>query len=296
MVWLRASISGAKPRPDSCLGLFAERFGQSLFQLPDPAVEGVGSFAGGEQVGRAGRRGYTAGPGAGAGGRRGGVEGVDLLEQVAVPVEEACGRRRRRGRMPAALISVPSVWARPRTAMTRLPGGGPNPLAALAVSRWSRGFGLVAGCAVIAVVRSLGGLRGVVVVGRAVGMPRWTARVPAEHGDRLRRIAARSASLVWSRSEWMRVMSRRMRVISCWLGVASALGPVVDAVDGRGEAFRGCGAGRRGGRSGRAGRTRRCGSGRSRRSGTGPGRRRRRPARWMVRCTARRGRRPHRWA
>ena len=32
-------------------GLFAECFGQSLFQLPDATVEAFGSFVGGEQVG-----------------------------------------------------------------------------------------------------------------------------------------------------------------------------------------------------------------------------------------------------
>jgi hypothetical protein len=124
------------------------------------------------------------------------------------------------------------------------------------------------------------------------GMPRWTARcrritVTASS------IAARSASLVWSRSPWMRVMSRRILVISCWLGWRRR-GPSRRLRRRPRRVVRGCGAGRRGGRSGRAGRTRRCGSGHNRRSGTGPGRRRRRPARWMVRCTARRGRRPHR--
>jgi len=88
MVWVRLSMSAGRPRPDSCQVFFAECFGQAFFQLPDPAVEPLGAFAGGEQVGLQGGAGHGRAGGV-PGGRRGGFEGVDLLEQVTVPVEEA---------------------------------------------------------------------------------------------------------------------------------------------------------------------------------------------------------------
>ena len=97
MVWLSASTSAGAPRPDSCQACFAESFGEAFLQLPDPAVEPLGAFAGGEQVGlqrgagdgRAGcvrRRpvGWPRGRGSGRAGRGAG--------------RGSCGRRRRRGR------------------------------------------------------------------------------------------------------------------------------------------------------------------------------------------------------
>ena len=69
-----------------------ECFGEALLQLADPAVQPLGAFAGGEQVGL--QRGAGDGrSGCVPGGRWCGLEGVDLVEQVAVPVEEAAGRR-----------------------------------------------------------------------------------------------------------------------------------------------------------------------------------------------------------
>ncbi len=68
--------------------MFAERFGEAVFELPDAGAEPDGAFVCGEQVGLQG------GPGDGragfsAGHWRSGFECVDLAEQVAVPVEEA---------------------------------------------------------------------------------------------------------------------------------------------------------------------------------------------------------------
>src|SRR5664280_3191944 len=68
-------------------GLFTECFGQAGFQLPDPAGEPDGSFAGGEQVDLQ-RGAGDARPLAGPGRRWGCLQGVDLAEQVAVAVEE----------------------------------------------------------------------------------------------------------------------------------------------------------------------------------------------------------------
>ena len=88
---------GGRAEPGFAPGLLAERLGQALFELPDAGGEPGCAFMGGEQVGL--QRGAGDGrAGGAAGGGRGGFEGVDLAEQVAVPVEEGCGRRRRRGR------------------------------------------------------------------------------------------------------------------------------------------------------------------------------------------------------
>ena len=90
--WLRASMSAGAREPGLAPGLFAERLGQAFFQLPDAGVQPDGALVGGEQVGLQGGPG-DGGPGAAAGGRRPGFEGVDLLEQVAVPVEEGAVHR-----------------------------------------------------------------------------------------------------------------------------------------------------------------------------------------------------------
>ena len=54
--------------PGLAPGLFAEGLGQSFFQVLDSGVEPDGAFVGGEEVG---------------------LQRVDLLQQVAVPVENA---------------------------------------------------------------------------------------------------------------------------------------------------------------------------------------------------------------
>ena len=79
---------GGRAEPGLAPGLLAERFGQTVFQLADACAEPGGAFVGGEQVGL--QRGPGDGrPGCVARGWRGGFQGVDLAEQVAVPVEEA---------------------------------------------------------------------------------------------------------------------------------------------------------------------------------------------------------------
>jgi hypothetical protein len=78
---------GGCREPGLTPGLFAERLRQPFFQLPDAGVQPDGAFMGSEQVRLQGCPG-DGGPRAVAGGRRSGLEGVDLLEEVAVPVEE----------------------------------------------------------------------------------------------------------------------------------------------------------------------------------------------------------------
>jgi hypothetical protein len=78
---------GGDTEPGLAPGLLAECLGQALFEVLDSAVEPDGSFVGGEQVC------LQRGPGDGrtggvAGGWRGGLQGVELGEQVAVAVEE----------------------------------------------------------------------------------------------------------------------------------------------------------------------------------------------------------------
>ena len=68
-------------------GLFAEEPGQALLELPDAGVEAGGAFVRGEQVSLQRGAGdcwawFLVCRG------RGGLQRVDLLEQVAVPVEE----------------------------------------------------------------------------------------------------------------------------------------------------------------------------------------------------------------
>ena len=75
---------GRCAKPGFAPRLLAERFGQASFELPDACAEADGALVGGEQVrlqGRAGDRGPGTRPG-----RRGGLERVDLLEEVGVRV------------------------------------------------------------------------------------------------------------------------------------------------------------------------------------------------------------------
>ena len=72
--------------PGFAPGLVAGRFGQAGFELLDAGGEPESALVGGEQVSLQGGRGDGR-AGAGAGGRAG-LGGVDLAEQVAVPVEE----------------------------------------------------------------------------------------------------------------------------------------------------------------------------------------------------------------
>jgi hypothetical protein len=82
----RVDVGGCA-EPGFAPRLFAERIGQPLFELADARVEPDSAFVGGEQVGLQGCAGDGRSCGLAAGGR-GGFGRVDLLQQVAVPVEE----------------------------------------------------------------------------------------------------------------------------------------------------------------------------------------------------------------
>ena len=69
-------------------GLLAERFGQAVFELPYAAGEPERALVGGGQVGLQRSVGDARPAGLAVCGR-GGLEGVDLGEQVVVPVKEA---------------------------------------------------------------------------------------------------------------------------------------------------------------------------------------------------------------
>ena len=137
--------------------------------------------------------------------------------------------------MPEALISVPSVVARPSTAMTRCR---------------RRAESACRPCR-IAVVRGLGCVCGYGVAGhavasvrvrwwrwRAAGMPRWTARC--------RRITA-TASSIAARSTSLALVEVAVDAGDeppdpgdlLLGGGGVGAGPVVDAVDGRGQSFAG---------------------------------------------------------
>ena len=79
--------AGGCAEPGFTPRLFAERIGQPLLELPDAGAEPDGAFVGGEQVSLQGCAG-DGGAGGVSRGRRGGFGRVDLLQQVAVPVEE----------------------------------------------------------------------------------------------------------------------------------------------------------------------------------------------------------------
>ena len=107
---------GGGAEPGLAPGLVAESLGQAFFQVMDAGAEPDGTFVCGEQVGL--QRGPgDSGTGAAVGGRFG-LKGVDLLQQVAVPVDEASCRLRRRGRSRSADLG-PSAAARSSAAMTR---------------------------------------------------------------------------------------------------------------------------------------------------------------------------------
>jgi hypothetical protein len=77
---------GGGAEPGLAPGLVAESFGQAFFQVLDAGGEPDGAFVCCEEISL--QRGPgDSGTGAVAGGRFG-LEGVDLLQQVAVPVEE----------------------------------------------------------------------------------------------------------------------------------------------------------------------------------------------------------------
>jgi hypothetical protein len=82
----RVDVGGCA-EPGFTPGLLAECFGEPFLELPGAGGEAEGAFVGGEQVRLQGRAGDARAGGA-AGGRRGCFEGVDFLQQVAVPVEE----------------------------------------------------------------------------------------------------------------------------------------------------------------------------------------------------------------
>jgi hypothetical protein len=86
-------------------GLFAEEFGQALFELTHSCGEADRALLGGEQVGV--QRGVTGGAGGGAGGGLGG-QSVDLPEEVAVA-----------GAIAVTPMSWPRVAASVRAVMTR---------------------------------------------------------------------------------------------------------------------------------------------------------------------------------
>jgi len=79
---------GGGAEPGLAPGVLAEGVGEAFLQVLDAGVESGGAFVGGEQVGLQRGSGDRR-AGALAGGGRLGGEGVDLLEQLAVPVEEA---------------------------------------------------------------------------------------------------------------------------------------------------------------------------------------------------------------
>jgi hypothetical protein len=79
--------AGGGTEPGFAPGLLAERLGEPFLELPGAGCEPQGAFVGGEQVCLQGRSGDTW-PWHVACDWRGGFEGVDFLQQVAVPVEE----------------------------------------------------------------------------------------------------------------------------------------------------------------------------------------------------------------
>jgi len=80
--------AGGCAEPGFPPGLLAERLGQAVFELLDAGMQPDGALAGGEQAGVQ-RRPGDGRAGAAAGSGRASLGGVDLAEQVAVPVEES---------------------------------------------------------------------------------------------------------------------------------------------------------------------------------------------------------------
>jgi len=79
--------AGGCAEPGFPPGLLAERLGQALFELLGAGSEPEGAFVGGKQVRL--QSGPADGRAGAAAGGRAGLRGVDLAEQVAVPVEES---------------------------------------------------------------------------------------------------------------------------------------------------------------------------------------------------------------
>ena len=75
---------GGGAEPGFAPGLVAERFGQAFFELLDAGDEPESALVGGEQVSLQG----CPGDGRAGSGGRASLGGVDLAEEVAVPVEE----------------------------------------------------------------------------------------------------------------------------------------------------------------------------------------------------------------
>src|SRR5450759_3345111 len=201
--------------PGLAPGLLAECFGQAGLQLPDPAGQPDGSFAGGEQVGVQ-RGAVDARPLAGPGRRWGCLQGVDLAEQVAVAVEETAIDPGGTGDARGADLGPVGGGAveRGKDALA-----SPRGIGLPALSHCCGALAVLGGGSVVGHAVASGQTSG--AVARVLGMPRNAARwrritVTASS------MTARSVSLAWPRSPSMRPMSRRIRVISCWLGVASA--------------------------------------------------------------------------
>ena len=80
-------MSAGAPSPDSRHACSPSASDRRCLELPDAGGEPDGAFVGGEQVGLQGCA-ADGGPAVSRRGRRGGFGRVDLLQQVAVPVEE----------------------------------------------------------------------------------------------------------------------------------------------------------------------------------------------------------------
>src|SRR6266568_2022881 len=210
MVWLRRAMSSRLA--ERAAARFLVSFFELEAQVDDLLLELavlLGEVAGvGGQVGLQRNAGDAGSAGLAACGR-GGLEGVDLSEQVAVAVEEGAvdsGRACDRGDADLGLVAAGALER------------GGDPLAA------AGGAGLASlphGLGALAASRDPGGHRVAAAAGRMAGMPSETARC-RRTAVTAWSIWARSASVSWAMSPLMRVIRRRMRVISCSAGVASA--------------------------------------------------------------------------
>ena len=87
IAWLPVPGPGGRAEPGLAPGPVAEYLGQAVFELLDAGLQPDGALAGGEQAGVQ-RRPGDGRAGAAAGRGRAGLGGVDLAEQVALPVQE----------------------------------------------------------------------------------------------------------------------------------------------------------------------------------------------------------------